>query len=394
MAQSFSVADGRDAGGRRAAFRLRPDGQADPAGEAGWYLQYERERRGESLADAAVETHIKATYLHALELGALDKLPGWPYVLGIVASYAKFLGLEPDPLVRHYRSFVHKPTLREQLGRQRNWDGRGVLDAAAVAAAFLLGLGLFAFIDPDRFTSSGVRMAAPTGAVTPAPTTGPPAGNGLDLAIAPSPEMTGSVGNTSVLDAALPTVRVRRSPIEGETKAPVPRPSPARLQRESELESRVANGDAGLQGESGMSLTDLISGTLAKRPDESAAGETQNNSSPDTTSVEEAAAPGKPVQVVSTDSPPSRISLRALGNVWVRIEDKGGNVILHQVLAEGEIYKVPDRDDLLLIVRDAGALEAMVDGKSVGSLGEPGGIIVSQPLTPGEMRKLGAASQG
>ena len=35
-------------------FRPKPDGDIDPAGEAGWFLQRERERRGERLEQEVV----------------------------------------------------------------------------------------------------------------------------------------------------------------------------------------------------------------------------------------------------------------------------------------------------------------------------------------------------
>ena len=96
MTQQITLAGDEAGGSRRSSFRHKPDGKLDPAGEVGWFLQYERERRGDTLADAAAETRIKATYIHALEQGAMDQLPGWPYVIGYVRTYAKFLGLESE----------------------------------------------------------------------------------------------------------------------------------------------------------------------------------------------------------------------------------------------------------------------------------------------------------
>ena len=46
------------------AVRKRPDGRMDPAGEAGWFLQRERETRGLTLDEAG-----DATGIHPYHLG-------------------------------------------------------------------------------------------------------------------------------------------------------------------------------------------------------------------------------------------------------------------------------------------------------------------------------------
>ena len=53
-------------------YRPRPDGELDPAGEAGWYLQREREKRGESAAAAGEAAGIHPYHLEAIEAGFAD----------------------------------------------------------------------------------------------------------------------------------------------------------------------------------------------------------------------------------------------------------------------------------------------------------------------------------
>jgi cytoskeleton protein RodZ len=81
--------------------------------------------------------------------------------------------------------------------------------------------------------------------------------------------------------------------------------------------------------------------------------------------------------------------LRARTNVWVRIEDEGGNALVSQTLPKGDVYHVPDRTGLVLIVRDAGALEYSLDGKPYARLGRPGQILVSHPLLPDKISAIG-----
>ena len=145
MTQQISLAGVNDGGSRRSSFRHKPDGKLDPAGEVGWFLQYERERRGDTLADAAAETRIKATYIHALEQGAMDQLPGWPYVIGYVRSYAKFLGLEAEPLVEHYQSFLDKPAVIDRVGSRSAWWRQMASMRAAAALVGIVSVAVVGF---------------------------------------------------------------------------------------------------------------------------------------------------------------------------------------------------------------------------------------------------------
>ena len=65
-------------------------------------LRDAREEQGLSLSDAAAETRVRESYLAALESEDFAILGGDVYVKGFLRSYAKYLGLEPDPLVASY----------------------------------------------------------------------------------------------------------------------------------------------------------------------------------------------------------------------------------------------------------------------------------------------------
>lgn len=65
-------------------------------------LRAARERSGITLADAAAETRIRQSFLAALEREEFDHLGGDVYVKGFLRSYARFLGLDPDPFVEAF----------------------------------------------------------------------------------------------------------------------------------------------------------------------------------------------------------------------------------------------------------------------------------------------------
>ena len=90
-------------------FRPQPDGTIDPAGEAGWFLQRERERRSLSLPDVAAETGIHESHLDGIEHGDLTKLPSRMEALKMVGIYGQYLGFDPEPLIVHYAEFLPRP---------------------------------------------------------------------------------------------------------------------------------------------------------------------------------------------------------------------------------------------------------------------------------------------
>ena len=70
------------------SYRTKPDGSEDPAGEAGWFLQRERERRKVSLRDVARAIRVHPIHLDAIERGDLTRMPQRSDAIGMVGAYA------------------------------------------------------------------------------------------------------------------------------------------------------------------------------------------------------------------------------------------------------------------------------------------------------------------
>ncbi len=71
--------------------------------ELGHILREARENKGLTLEEAQESTRINARYLNALETGQYDQLPTPVHVRGFLRNYARFLGLDPAPLLERYR---------------------------------------------------------------------------------------------------------------------------------------------------------------------------------------------------------------------------------------------------------------------------------------------------
>ena len=71
--------------------------------ELGTLLREAREAKGVTLADVQEATRINSRYLEALEEGQYDVLPSEVHVRGYLRNYARYLGLDPKPLLDRYQ---------------------------------------------------------------------------------------------------------------------------------------------------------------------------------------------------------------------------------------------------------------------------------------------------
>ena len=348
------------------AVRAKPDAAADPAGEAGWYLERERENRGLTLDDAAEATGIHPYHIEAIELGDMTRMPQRLEALEMIGSYAQFLGFDPEPLIRHYAHFLPRPAmapLRAHPADPPPLSSAKVLPFGRPSRlAFRLNAlpggtgGLVASVAGAIFLFAGASWIMMPGEEQLAPA--------IEVASSTDPMPTASTDS----DAAAVKVTQEAMPDE----EPL-----ASLPADGELEG------TGLDG-----LTALIEGELggAAPPagDSTAAAGEQAAAEPLAAETQELAAATEDVTGVPAAAEPAagkaRLILKAKAPVWVRIEDAQGNVVMTQMLMKGETYNVPDRDGLVVIARDGGLLSYIIDGQEKGILGTPGEILVGRPL--------------
>jgi len=155
-------------------------------------LRRARQRRHLTLDDASQATRIPRRFLDALEREApLDVFPAPVYARAFLREYARYVGLEPDPLVEAFTSrndepephLVAVPTT--VVVPQRRWPGRVMagLSAAAVITLAVSRLGTTG-TGPTRVTTPPATSAVQTGAAAVA-AAGP--SRPIDLRSAPVP---------------------------------------------------------------------------------------------------------------------------------------------------------------------------------------------------------------
>lgn len=147
----------------------------------GEVLAAKRGERGLTIGNAAAATHIRAEYLAALESDDLAGLPAPVYAKGYLRTYARYLGVDPEPLVEMLQVSVQDPRRRLGIGSQPS-SRRLVVTAPAVIAAAIVLLGsafagyawrqLQADQRPSAATPSA-QLAAASPPTTPLPTPSP-----------------------------------------------------------------------------------------------------------------------------------------------------------------------------------------------------------------------------
>jgi cytoskeleton protein RodZ len=329
------------------AFRPKPDGSIDPAGEAGWFLQRERERRGMSLAMAAHALGIHGSHLDAIELGDLTGLPARNEALAMIGVYGKYLGLDPKPLLQHYSRFLPRPV---SVAPRRGTAPKALSSAKIIPFAKIVRLAT----SPRGLTvvSSMAGMALILAVVGTMLT---PQEEDVISGIDPLPTAT----LTQEADDGS-TVSIRETPM---TEDFLPAAAPAR----DVLTVDPAQPDSAFD-DLGQFIDQQL-GPAKIDPGVPPAAKTDDHEEQSSLQKQPSGKDG------------GRIVLKAAGSVWFRVEDARGNIVISQTLHKGESYVVPDRDDLVIIARDGGMISYEVDGVDQGPLGTPGEIVVGRSLS-------------
>jgi cytoskeleton protein RodZ len=329
------------------AFRPKPDGTIDPAGEAGWFLQRERERRGLSLAMAAHALGIHRSHLEAIESGDLTGLPARNEALAMIGVYGKYLGLDPKPLLQHYSRFLPRPV---PVAPRRGTTPKALSSAKIIPFAKIARLATSA--RGLTVVSSMAGMALILAVVGTMLT---PQEEEVISGIDPLPTAT----LTQQADDGS-TVSIRESPM---TEDFLPA-APARdVLAVDPAQPDKAFDDLGqfIDQQLGPARIDTGVPPAAVKTDEH---EEQSS-----------------LQKQPSGKDGGRIVLKAVGSVWFRVEDARGNIVISQTLHKGESYAVPNRDDLVIIARDGGMISYELDGVDQGPLGTPGEIVVGRSLS-------------
>jgi cytoskeleton protein RodZ len=277
-----------------------------------------REARGLTPKDLFKATRVSMINLMAVENGDFDRLPPPVYARNFIRKYARAVGIDEKPLLNRYEQHLEslRPP-REEPEIRKPWPENGrryrflILSLALVIIAGVSVYGLF------LLDQSGGKASAPS-APAPAPAAGSPA----------------------TATPAAPT-NLAAAPAKAET-AP-------------------ATTTAGGPAPAAPAKPSAAPGKTESAPATSAAAGSPTTAAPAASPKPAAAQGGKPY----------RLAIETRELTWIRItEDRNSS---YQVLLKpGEKLEKSASEYFLLDIGNAGGIDLIFQGKSLGSLGKSG----------------------
>jgi cytoskeleton protein RodZ len=338
----------------------------------GGVLAVTRMKFGQDLRQVSQALRIRQGYLEAIEQDRHSDLPGLPYAVGFVRSYADYLGLDGKALVQRYKDeaqgLSRKPILVFPSPVQ---EGKVPTGAIILVSLILVGLAYAGWTYFSRETLP-----------PPAAVAAPPTSSGNSLGAAPAPTPSAVDANASEAQPA-PAPAAQPQPeaplagtgggsapapggsLGGPLAAPLPQPGA------TDMAAATPAPAAGVTPPPAVSDLAASGGGPAPIP----AAPTAPAVAPAAT--QEAALPSA--------EPAARVVIRAKQDSWVQIRDAKDQAIVTQVLREGDSYPVPDQPGLVLLTGNAGGLVITVDGKTLPPLGAVGAVKRNLALDPDKL---------
>jgi len=280
-------------------------------------LRNARLNLGKDRREVAKELHIKRSYVQAIEDGHFEQMPASVYAYGFVRSYAEFLGLDEDQIVRRFKDEWEDLSGSTRLAFPEPPEEIRLPKGPILAFSLLLAVAVYggwyfmsqsSRIDVEKVPDVPVRLAGDTESGKEV--------SGKDLTAVAEPKTTPQAqAQVAKVDSSEPTPATSVKATAPAPKIEVPAPV-----------------------------------------------------------VAEAAAPDVDEPQKYGQSNAGRVVVRAKANAWVQIQadQEGGEVFLTRILHAGDEYRAPARNDLFLMTGNAGGLEILVDGRKVESIGALG----------------------
>lgn len=379
------------------------------------------------LETVAAALRIRLVYLQAIEDGRFSDLPGPTYAAGFVRAYAEYLGLELSEVMRRYREVAlgsdrQAPLVAPSPVVEGTMPTGFILLVAAVLAAIAYGSWSYITLngrDTGDIVAQLPKQIAdivgleagtpetpaqqPEAAITAEPTVETVEQAG-DLAGTQSAAETPAPleSQQALVPDEAPTVVVQTKEDPVETTVDVVSSAQANPQisqalqvttpRPSEMVSEV---------EAARETVEVVRGAPRVNPEINAAGEGPTAQfeplriltvppSVGSDPVQVAGVPDATQSAVLPSSPPdfvvpeqaSRVVLRATEISWVELRDGSGKRVFSRLLKKGETYNVPGKSGITLATGNAGALDVLVDGQTIGPLGPAGAVRRNVLLEP------------
>ncbi len=398
-----------------------------------------RMRMGKDLQRVAEVLHIRYNYLVAIEDGRYEDLPGQAYAIGFVRSYAEFLGMDGNEVVRRYKEESAGVKRKVSFEFPIPTPDSGVPSGMLLLLAVVFGMSVYgiwyavAGSDrsavqliqevPSRLTAllnsnntapvvdvvegADIEVVAADSANDPAPevlaegTTSsnspavteenvviedteelraPPDTNNSALPAAPAEAPRSPAVSQVAEDRPVEDRNVEVAAVQRATPSPPPAPAAAPASKPAAASPEPAKPAA---EEGAPSSPSAESRTPA---DEAGAEQNDTASNPPVEAGPEAEA--EQIARAEDSAGTDVVELRAKTDSWIQLRD-GEELLLTRLLRKGETFRVPERGGLTLMTGNAGGLEVLVNGKVMPPIGNEGTVARGVRLDPKRLQSGG-----
>ncbi len=408
------------------AIENKDSNQGDKQG-VGALLRASRLRIGEDLRDVSLNLRIRRVYLEAIEATQYEDLPGAAYAVGFVRAYSEYLGLDSAEVVRRfkdeYAGLGNRPDLVFPVPvTERSVPGGAILLLSAVAA--LVAYGGWYFVTNSGDPTAEKVPSLPERLASLLPSKGEKAVEKAETEQEKTAEESQEEESEQAATEVLPSQEAETEPESEQAKSTEPvveqEVTDEKVETPVTVESAPVVKKPSQEAETSTQLQDTPPAEVAKKPEpvvevvekapepeekpEVVVEEPKPLPEPEKvekvvekTPIEEEKQPvakkeekqeaaieppAKPKEEpLSTDG--SRILVKAKTASWIQVRDDEENkMLLTRLLRPGDSYRVPNKEGLVLLTSNAGALDIFVDGKPVPSIGDFGAVRRSVVLDP------------
>jgi cytoskeleton protein RodZ len=340
-----------------------------------------RQRSGKTLMDISRELKILPHHVIAIEKGSFESLPGRVYAIGFVRSYATWLGLDAEKIAHNVRAGLAATDVRlPVIGPSAPLERRDHPEAVLAGSINATEQGLALLSPPERSVRqrfvavliigvliySGYYVVASAGRSAPPPVLPVPA----RLA-----EQAGLTENKPAAAVALvePPVPVPPAPAPARPIEAVPAPLAAQAGLTPKKPEAAAVAP--------VAPPAPISHEIAPAPPIEVSPVQSASAIPEP--APRLHAPPPPGQRLGMQNRSSRVTLRVRRSMRVAVQGASNRILVNRIFAAGDTYHVPNMTGLKLSVPDAGSIEVILDGNTVGLAGEHGvaarGLLLDPP---------------
>jgi cytoskeleton protein RodZ len=378
------------------------DSNADDIRNIGNILKTARELRNENIKQVSNILRIRQVYLEAIENNQFDALPGSVYIIGFIRTYSDYLGLDADELIQNYKSGNLANAKNSKLDFPSGVKEHSIPSGVIIMLGLMLsaiGYGSWYYISSKSVVSTEQVTSVPdklTSLTTgKAKLTDKESASNLNI-IDSSSNLPNIVPSKNIPTNTEKFVKKTDETVVIDKKV---EPQSLNLDIPSELAKKNITKNPQFTKKNPIDVVeekklqiktpdlDLATDPPTKQPDEEPLESKLQKkvkpmmmpeAVPEITNLArkklKTASTSQPsINVKQNEETDSRITLRAVNDSYIQVRDNEANQLLvTRLLKQGDTYQVPNRPGLSLITGNAGALNILVDGKIVPSIGSAG----------------------